>query len=619
MNRLQSMTEFKNWQEKEAAAWDASKPCLRVCDGTGCRALGSQKVLAALREEINKANLQTPVEVVGTGCPGFCECGPLITVYPQRISYQKIKPSDVSEIVEQTLVHGRTIERLLYTDPQTGRHIHLEPDLPFYRKQKRLVLDFNGRIDPTRIEDYVALGGYASLANALHAMTPEQILSEVKASGLRGRGGAGFSSGTKWELCRNNVQKTGTGYIVCNADEGDPGAFMDRSVMEGNPHSVIEGMTIAAYAMGIHQGFVYIRAEYPLAVENLRIAIRQAEAGGLLGKDILGSGFDFNLGVRLGAGAFVCGEETALMASIEGRIGEPHPRPPYPAEHGLWGKPTNINNVKTLAAVPLIIKHGAAWYAAIGTEKSKGTLIFSVVGKINNTGLVEVPMGISLRQLIFDIGGGIPNGKAFKAAQIGGPSGGCLPAEHLDVPIDYESLSALGAIVGSGGLVVADEDTCMVDFARYFMNFTQEESCGKCVPCRIGTKAMLTTLERICAGKGQPGDLDYLQELAEAVKNSSLCGLGQTAPNPVLTTLRYFRQEYEAHIFDKKCPAKVCKGLIKYSIIPEKCTGCLVCLRDCTSNAITGAKREVHVINQDLCTQCGVCRNVCKFDAVAVD
>jgi NADH:ubiquinone oxidoreductase subunit F (NADH-binding) len=394
---------------------------------------------------------------------------------------------------------------------------------------------------------------------------------------------------------------------------------MDRSVMEGNPHSVIEGMTIGAYAMGVHQGFVYIRAEYPLAVENLRIAIRQAEAAGLLGNDILGSGFDFSLNVRLGAGAFVCGEETALMASIEGRIGEPHPRPPYPAEEGLWGKPTNINNVKTWAAVPIIMNKGADWYSQIGTEKSKGTLIFSVVGKINNTGLVEVPMGISLRQLIFDIGGGIPKGKAFKAAQIGGPSGGCLPAEHLDEPIDYESLSSLGAIVGSGGLVVADEDTCMVDFARYFMNFTQEESCGKCIPCRIGTKAMLATLERICAGDGKPGDIDYLLELAQVIKNSSLCGLGQTAPNPVLTTIRYFREEYEAHIFAKKCPAKVCKGLITYTIIPENCNGCMVCLRECTSNAITGAKQHVHFINQDLCSQCGVCKEVCKFDAVAVN
>jgi NADH-quinone oxidoreductase subunit F len=619
MNRIQSTTEFKDWQTNLSEGWDETKPCLRVCDGTGCRALGSQKVLAALREQVRQANLDTPIEVVGTGCPGFCECGPLITVYPQRLSYQKIKTSDVPEVVEKTLVRGKTIERLLYTDPQTGEHIHREPDLPFYQKQKRLVLDFNGRIDPTKIEDYIALGGYKSLAKALTEMTPEQIIAEVKKSGLRGRGGAGFSTGTKWELCHANVAKVGTGYIICNADEGDPGAFMDRSVVEGNPHSVIEGMTIGAYAMGIHQGFVYIRAEYPLAVENLRIAIRQAEAAGLLGRDILGSGFDFSLNVRLGAGAFVCGEESALMASIEGRIGEPRPRPPYPAESGLWGKPTNINNVKTWAAVPIIIDKGAEWYAQIGTEKSKGTMIFSVVGKINNTGLVEVPMGVSLRQLIFDIGGGIPKGKAFKAAQIGGPSGGCLPAEHLDVPIDYESLSSLGAIVGSGGLVVADEATCMVDFARYFMNFTQEESCGKCVPCRIGTKAMLATLERICAGNGKPGDIEYLLELAQVVKNSSLCGLGQTAPNPVLTTLRYFREEYEAHIFDKTCPAKVCKGLITFTIIPENCNGCMVCLRECTSNAITGAKQEVHFINQELCSQCGVCKEVCKFDAVAVN
>jgi len=619
MNRCQSIAEFTGWQTELKAAWDDTAPALRVCDGTGCRALGSQKVLAALREEIAKRKQDTHIEVVGTGCPGFCECGPLITVLPQRISYQKVKTSDVPEIVEQTLMQGTTVERLLYTDPQTGEHIRLEPDLPFYQKQKRLVLDLNGKIDPTRLEDYVALGGYSSLARVLGAFSPDQVIAEVRNSGLRGRGGAGFSTGTKWQLCRDNASKSGAGYVVCNADEGDPGAFMDRSVMEGNPHSVIEGMVIGAFAMGIHQGFVYIRAEYPLAVENLRIALRQAEAAGLLGRDILGTGFDFSLSVRLGAGAFVCGEETALMASIEGRIGEPHPRPPYPAEAGLWGKPTNINNVKTWAAVPLIISHGADWYSGIGTEKSKGTLIFSVVGKINNTGLVEVPMGVSLRQLIFDIGGGIPKGKAFKAAQIGGPSGGCLPAEHLDVPMDYESLASLGAIVGSGGLVVADEDTCMVDFARYFMNFTQEESCGKCVPCRIGTKAMLATLERICAGNGLPGDIEYLQELAEVVHNSALCGLGQTAPNPVLTTIRYFRDEYEAHIIEKKCPAKVCKGLITYSIIPQNCNGCMVCLRECTSNAITGAKQELHHINEELCTRCGVCREVCKFDAVAVN
>jgi NADH-quinone oxidoreductase subunit F len=619
MNHLQSIAEFQTWQKTLAAGWDDSKPCLRVCDGTGCRALGSEIVLAGLREEINRSKLDTPIEVIGTGCPGFCECGPLITVYPQRISYQKIKPNDVSEIVSQTLMGGKIIERLLYTDPQTGGHIRLEPDLPFYQKQKRLVLDFNGRIDPTKMEDYIALGGYTSLVKALTTMTPEKIIAEVKASGLRGRGGAGFPTGMKWEMCRTNVLKVGLGYIVCNADEGDPGAFMDRSVIEGNPHSMLEGMLIGAYAMDMHQGFVYIRAEYPLAVENLRIAIRQAEAAGLLGRDILGTGFDFILSVRLGAGAFVCGEESALMASIEGRIGEPRPRPPYPTDSGLWGEPTNINNVETWANIPIILAHGGEEYAKIGTGKSKGTKIFSVVGKINNTGLVEVPMGITLREVIYDVGGGIPNGKKFKAAQLGGPSGGCLPAEHLDAPIDYESLTALGAIMGSGGLVVADEDTCMVDFARYFMTFTQQESCGKCVPCRLGTKAMLATLERICDGKGQPGDVEYLLELGEHVKNSSLCGLGQTAPNPVLSTIRYFRDEYEAHIFDKTCPAKVCKGLINYTVIPEKCTGCLVCLRNCTSNAIIGAKQEVHVINPDLCTRCGVCMNVCKFDAILVN
>jgi NADH-quinone oxidoreductase subunit F len=618
MSRLQSASEYQTWQATLASAWDDTRPCVRVCDGTGCRALGSQRVLASLREEVRRADLDTRIQVVGTGCPGFCECGPLLTIYPQRISYQRLTPDDVPDIVHQTLQGGEVIERLLYTDPQTGQHIRLEPDLPFYKRQRRQVLDFNGRIDPTRIEDYVALGGYAALTKALQSMTPEDVIAEVKASGLRGRGGAGFLTGLKWELCTRNVQEAGSGYIICNADEGDPGAFMDRSVVEGNPHAVIEGMIIGAYAMGVHEGFVYIRTEYPLAVENLRNAIRQAEGAGFLGTDILGSGFEFGLHVRLGAGAFVCGEETALMASIEGRIGEPRPRPPYPAESGLWGKPTNINNVKSWAAVPIIIGRGAAKYASVGTSTSKGTMIFSVVGKINNTGLVEVPMGISLRELIFDIGGGIPSGKAFKAAQIGGPSGGCIPAEHLDVPIDYESLTSLGAIMGSGGLVVADEDNCMVDFARYFMTFTQQESCGKCVPCRIGTKAMLATLERICAGQGQVGDVEYLLEMGDHIKRSSLCGLGQTAPNPVLSTLRYFRDEYDAHILDKTCPAKVCKGLITYSIIPEECTGCMVCLRNCTSNAVSGAKGEVHTIDAALCTRCGVCKNVCKFDAVLV-
>ncbi len=602
----------------ELAAGDSSCPCISVCGGTGCRVYGSEKVWTAFRDEIarQKASATPDFDVKVTGCHGFCEKGPLVVIRPQGLLYTRVMAEDVPEIVADSIVGDRTVDRLLYRDPQTGAKIEREQEVPFYKHQHRLILDLNGDLDPARIDEYIRHGGYASLAKALTSMTPEQVIAEVKAAGLRGRGGAGFPTAVKWEVCRR--QPGDVKVVICNADEGDPGAYMDRSILEGNPHRVIEGMIIGAYAIGARQGYVYIRAEYPLAVQTLKTAIAQTEAAGLLGQNVLGSGFDFSLGIRLGAGAFVCGEETALIASIEGRAGEPRSRPPYPAESGLWGKPTNINNVKTWASVPIIVGKGADGYANIGTRTSKGTMIFSVVGRINNTGLVEVPMGISLRELIFDVGGGIPNGKAFKAAQIGGPSGGCLPAEHLDVPIDYESLGALGAIVGSGGLVVADEDTCMVDFARYFMAFTQEESCGKCVPCRIGTKAMLATLERICAGHGQPGDIEYLQELGEHVKQSSLCGLGQTAPNPVLSTLRYFRDEYEAHIFDKTCPAKVCKGLITYSVVAEQCTGCMVCLRNCAASAITGAKQVVHTIDPIRCTRCGVCRSVCKFDAVLV-
>jgi NADH:ubiquinone oxidoreductase subunit F (NADH-binding) len=481
----------------------------------------------------------------------------------------------------------------------------------------RRVLALNGEIDPTRIEDYIAHDGYTALSRALCEMTPEQVIEDVTQSGLRGRGGAGFPTGVKWELCRRAPGDVK--YIICNADEGDPGAFMDRSLLESNPHSVVEGMIVGAYAMGAARGFVYIRNEYPLAVENLSIALERAREYGLLGEDILGSGFDLDIEIRVGSGAFVCGEETALMASIEGKIGEPRPRPPYPVESGLWGQPTSINNVKTWANVPLIVRNGHDWFASVGTEKSKGTMIFSLVGNIRNTGLVEVPMGISLRELIYDVGGGIPGDKAFKAAQIGGPSGGCIPAEHLDVPVDYESLTDLGAIVGSGGLVVCDEDTCMVDLARYFLKFTQEESCGKCVPCRVGTRAMLETLERICAGEGREGDIEYLIELGEEVRRSSLCGLGQTAPNPVLTTIRYFRAEYEAHIHDKTCPARFCKGLITYEIIPDLCPGCMVCARNCAFGAISGEKGEPHTIDPEACTRCGVCKSLCNFDAVAIN
>lgn len=618
MITLPNATAFEDWQESLVTTWDSSRPCVRVCDGTGCRALGSQKVLARLRAEIHSLGLDADIEVVGTGCPGFCEYGPLITVYPQQISYQKVKMEDIPEIVGETLAKNRIVERLVFTDPQTGEHIHHEPDLPFYRKQKRSVLNLNGRIDPTRIEDYVAQSGYGALVKALTSMTPEQVIGEVKASGLRGRGGAGFLTGKKWEICRQNILKQGEGFIVCNADEGDPGAFMDRSVLEGNPHSLLEGMVVGAYAMGVHVGYVYIRAEYPLAVENLRIAIEQAREAGLMGDNILNTGFDFHLSLRLGAGAFVCGEETALIASIEGRTGEPRPRPPYPGERGLWGKPTNINNVETWANVPIIINQGPDAFAKVGTKTSHGTKIFSLVGKINNTGLVEVPMGISLREVVFDIGGGIPHGKKFKAAQLGGPSGGCIPAEHLDVPIDYESLTALGAIMGSGGMVIADEDTCMVDFARYFMKFTQEESCGKCVPCRVGTRAMLTTLERICAGKGQLGDLEYLEELGQHIRTASLCGLGQTSPNPVLSTLRYFREEYIAHIIERRCPAKVCKGLIHYEVDQSVCTGCMACLRVCPANAMIGTRKEEHSIDQSRCIRCGMCISVCRFGAISV-
>ncbi len=619
MASIHTAQELDTWRESLTAKGDPDLPLITVCGGTGCRVYGSEKVWIAFQDELSnqKANARLNYDVKVTGCHGFCEKGPLVVIHPQGIMYTNVKVSDVAEIVGETIAKNTVIERLLYVDPQTNEEIKCEQDVPFYKHQHRLILGLNGLLDPTRIEEYISQGGYDSLKKVLISLSPDDVIEEMKMSGLRGRGGAGFPTGFKWELCRQ--QPGDVKYVICNADEGDPGAYMDRSIMEGNPHLVLEGMIIGAYAMGANQGYVYIRNEYPLAVKHLRQAISHAEEVGLLGENILDSGFDFTVKIKLGSGAFVCGEETALIASIEGQIGEPRPRPPYPAEFGLWGKPTNINNVKSWASVPIIIDKGSDWYASIGTETSKGTVIFSVVGNINNTGLVEVPIGISLRELIFNIGGGISDGKSFKAAQIGGPSGGCIPAEHLDVPIDYESLQSLGAIMGSGGLVVADEDTCMVDFAAYFMRFTQEESCGKCVPCRVGTKAMLETLNRICAGEGRPGDVDYLIELGEEIKRSSLCGLGQTAPNPVLSTIRYFRDEYEAHIVDHNCPARVCKGLITYSVIEENCTGCLVCLRNCPEGAIQGEKKEVHVIDADLCTRCGMCMSVCKFDAILVE
>ncbi len=618
MPKIESPDKLTAWRSKYASITDLQRPCISVCGGTGCRVYGSEKVWKAFNEEVarRKVKANAAFDVRVTGCHGFCEKGPLVVVRPQGIFYTGVNAKDVPEIVSDTIIEGKVINRLLYSDPESGERIEHELDVPFYKHQHRLILDLNGTIDPMQIDEYLVHGGYASLVKVLTQMSPGQVIATIKASGLRGRGGAGFPTGLKWELCRK--QAGDIKYVIGNADEGDPGAYMDRSIMEGNPHRVLEGLIIGAYAIGAHEGYIYIRNEYPLAVKHLRQAISQAIEYGLLGENILNSGFDFDVRIMLGGGAFVCGEETALMASIEGRIGEPRPRPPYPAERGLWGKPTNINNVKSWASVPIIIDRGADWYASIGTENSKGTMIFSVVGKINNTGLVEVPMGISLRELIFDIGGGIPDGKVFKAAQIGGPSGGCIPAEHLDVQIDYESLTSLGAIMGSGGLVVADDSTCMVDFARYFMTFTQEESCGKCVPCRVGTKAMLATLESICAGEGQPEDVEYLMELGEQIKRASLCGLGQTAPNPVLSTIHYFRHEYDAHIFDQTCPAKLCKGLITYSVIPENCPGCMVCLRNCPNNAISGEKQQVHAIDVEKCNRCGMCLSLCKFEAIAV-
>jgi NADH-quinone oxidoreductase subunit F len=617
MTMVRTPEELERLKQKLLAAREPDKPRVSVCCGTGCRVHGSMEVIEAFRQEIDERNLNGDVSVVGTGCHGFCEKGPVVALKPSGVFYQRVGLEDVPEIVSETLLNGAVIDRLTYVDPTTGARVIHEEDVPFYRKQQRLVLDLNGDIDPTSIQDYLAFGGYGALSKALLQMRPEEVVEEVTRSGLRGRGGAGFPAGVKWRLCRE--ADGDTKYIICNADEGDPGAYMDRSIMEGNPHRVVEGMIIGAWAIGAHEGYVYIRNEYPLAVENLRIAIGQAREYGFLGQDILGSGFGFSIQIRPGSGAFVCGEETALMASIEDRIGEPRPRPPYPAQRGLWGKPTNINNVETWANVPLVIDRGGEWYSQIGTDQSKGTKIFSVVGNINNTGLVEVPMGTTLSEIVYDIGGGVPGDKECKAVQLGGPSGGCVPREHFDVPIDFESLQELGAIMGSGGMVVCDEDTCMVEFARYFMDFVQQESCGKCVPCRLGTKAMLEVLTAITQGRGREGDVAYLEELGKQIRESSLCGLGQTAPNPVLSTIRYFRDEYEAHIRDKRCPAHVCRALVHYSIDPDKCTGCGRCLRSCPAEAISGTKKEPHTIDQEKCIKCGSCYELCKFDAIVVE
>ncbi len=585
-----------------------------VCGGTGCTSSGSNQLIERFEEQIAKHGLEKEVKVVRTGCFGLCEAGPVVIVYPEGTFYSRIKVEDVDTIVAEHLLKGRIAQHLVYKEKEEHEDAHLSlDDIDFYRDQRRVALRNCGVIDPENIDEYIAFDGYQALGKVLTEMTPEDVINEMIKSGLRGRGGGGFPTGTKWKFAA--ASKADQKYIICNADEGDPGAFMDRSILEGDPHSVIEAMAIGGYAIGASEGYVYVRAEYPIAVKRLQLAIDQAREYGLLGKNIFGTGFDFDMYIRLGAGAFVCGEETALMRSIEGMRGEPTPKPPFPAVRGLFDKPSNINNVETYANIPQIILKGADWFTSIGTEKSPGTKVFALGGKINNTGLVEVPMGTPLRDIIYKIGGGIPGGKAFKAVQTGGPSGGCIPADLLDTPIEYDTLTAIGSMMGSGGMIVMDEDNCMVDIARFFLDFTVDESCGKCTPCRIGTKRMLEILERITEGKGEEGDIEKLEALATNIKATALCGLGQTAPNPVLSTLKYFRSEYEAHIKEKRCPAHHCQKLLNYEIT-DKCRGCTACARVCPVNAITGNVKEMHTIDTTKCIKCGSCMEKCRFGAI---
>jgi NADH-quinone oxidoreductase subunit F len=617
MALLNRPEDLENFRQEILSKRDPENHCISICAGAGCVASGATQVIEAFKQEIQTQGLATTVDTKGTGCPGFCEQGPVVVIYPEEICYLQVKPEDVPEIVEQTIKGNQVIERLLFKDPVTGERAVKESDISFYKAQERTVLCNNIKIDSKSIDDYIALGGYSALSKALSQMSDVDVIEEVKKSNLRGRGGAGFPAGRKWEGSRNDPEPIK--YVIVNADEGDPGAFMDRALLEGNPHSILEGLIIGGYAIASHEGYFYVRQEYPLAVENINLAIKQAEEYGLLGENILGSGFDFKVIVHQGAGAFVCGESTALMTSLEGKAGEPRPKYVRSNVKGLWNRPSVLNNVETWANVPLIINKGADWFNSVGTDSSKGTKIFSLVGKINNTGLVEVPMGMTLRDIIYKIGGGIPNGKRFKAVQTGGPSGGCIPEDQLDLQVGFDELTQAGSMMGSGGMIVLDEDTCMVDIARYFIHFLTDESCGKCVPCREGLRQMHRILTNITKGLGKPGDIELLEDLAETAVEASLCALGKSAPNPFLSTLKYFREEYEAHINDKRCPALACKEMISFYIDPAKCMGCGICRKKCPVQAIDGDKKIIHIIDQDKCTRCGTCFEVCptKFGAVA--